>query len=58
MKPTFGCAEDDRTTTRQVQESLLTVSDSLEEDPEKMQRNEGYEKIAKVEEGRLISEGF
>ena len=41
---------------RQVQEPLPTIADSWEESPEKMQRNEGYEKIAQVEEGKLISE--
>ena len=39
---------------RQVQEPLRMIVDSLEESPEKIQRNEGYEKIAKVGEGKLI----
>ena len=55
---TLGYAEDESAATRQVQEPLLKIADSSEESLKKIQRNEGYEKIAKVEEGRLILEGF
>ena len=55
-RPTFGYAKDESAVMRQVQEPLPTIAE--EQNPEKMQRNEEHKKIAKVEEGRLISEGF
>ena len=54
-KPTFGYTENASTTMRQDKEPLLIVSDSSEENSEKMRRNEEWKKLKRWEEGRLIS---